>query len=377
VLGDGLVQNGIPTLTPISDAASFFMGDWGKYLLAIGAVLAFISTGNAGILTASRVPMAMSKDKLLPLKFATLHPKFKTPFAGIIFTTGFMLIVILFLDLKDLVKTASTIMILLFAVENIAVIIMRESGLQNYRPKFKSPFYPWTQIFGVIIYILVIIDMGATPLIFTGLFLLFGLLWYWVYGRIHSNRESAMLHIVNRITAKEIQSKFLNSELKQILFDRDEIEEDRFDKLIKNATILDLPKMNKMEDAFLEIAKSISKKVEITEESIYNLLIKRERNTSTIITPGLAIPHLILPGEHSFEICLVRSKEGVIFDKEKEPVKIMFVLAGTIDERNFHLTALMAIAQMVQNQNFIDKWLKSKTLENIRDSILLAERMRK
>ncbi len=376
VLGDGLVNNGIPTLTPISDAAAIFMGDFGKYLLAIGAVLAFVSTGNAGILTASRVPMAMSKDKLLPSTFANLHPKYQTPFSGIIFTTVFMLITILFLDLKDLVKTASTIMILLFAVENIAVIIMRESGLQNYRPKFKSPFYPWVQIFGVIIYILVIIDMGATPLIFTVIFLVFGLLWYWVYGRIHSNRESAMIHLVNRITAKEMHSKFLNSELKEILLERDDIEEDRFDKLIKTATILDLPKMEKMEDAFAQIANAIAEKVELSEKAVYDLLIKREQDTSTIIAPGLAIPHLILPGKEKFNICLVRSSQGVIFDKEQDPVQIMFVLSGTMDERNFHLTTLMAIAQMVQNQTFTKKWLKAKSLENLRDVILLAERTR-
>ncbi len=376
VLGDELIPKGVPTLTPISDAAAVFMGDWGKYLLAFGAVLAFISTGNAGILTASRVPMAMSKDNLLPSVFANLHPKFKTPFAGIIFTTSFMLIIILFLELKDLVKTASTIMILLFASVNIAVIIMRESGIQNYRPKFKSPFYPWVQIIGVIVYILIIIDMGKIPLTITGIFLFVGLLWYWIYGRIHANRESAMLHLVNRITAKEIRSKFLNTELKNILFERDEIEEDRFDKLIKNASILDLPKMEKMEDAFAEIAKKISSDIELPEKEIYDLLIKREQDTSTIIAPGLAIPHLILPGKQKFDICLVRSSQGVLFDKEKEPVQIMFVLAGTMDERNFHLTALMAIAQMVQNQTFIKKWLKSKTIEDLRDVILLAERTR-
>ena len=376
VLGDDLIQDGVPTLTPISDAAAVFMGNWGKYLLAAGAILAFISTGNAGILTASRVPLAMSKDNLLPSTFAHLHKKYKTPFVGIIFTTFFMLSIILFLDLKDLVKTASTIMILLFASVNIAVIIMRESGIQNYRPKFKSPFYPWVQIIGIIVYILILIDMGRIPLTITGVFLVVGLLWYWVYGRIHANRESAMLHIVSRITAKELRSKFINTELKEILLDRDEIEEDRFDTLIKNASILDLEEVSEMEEAFAVIAKTIAEKVELTEKEVYDLLIEREQNTSTIIAPGLAIPHLILPGEHKFDICLVRSSQGVVFDEDKDPVKIMFVLAGTLDERNFHLTALMSIAQIVQNQSFVNNWLEAETSENLRDVILLAERIR-
>jgi len=376
VLGDGLIKDGIPTLTPISDAAAMFMGNWGKYLLAIGAILAFVSTGNAGILTASRVPMAMSKDNLLPNIFINLHAKYKTPFAGILFTSAFMLTIILFFDLKDLVKTASTIMILLFAFENIAVIIMRESGLQNYRPKFKSPLYPWIQIIGVIVYILIIIDMGVVPLSITGIFFTISLLWYWVYGRIHSNRESAIFHMVNRITAKEMKSKILNTELKDILLERDEIKEDRFDKLIKEATILDLKDEYDIEATFKNIADTISKHINFSKNELFELLKKREAESSTIIAPGLAIPHVILPGKEKFDICLVRSKNGILFDKEKEPVNIMFVLVGTMDERNFHLTALMAIAQLVQSNNFIENWLKAESLENLRDVVLLAERRR-
>ncbi|MEA2013506.1 MAG: amino acid permease, partial [Verrucomicrobiota bacterium] len=294
VLGDGLVSEGVATLTPISDSAAVFMGEWGKYLLATSAILAFISTGNAGILTASRVPMAMSRDNLLPNIFTYIHPKFKTPFVGILFTSGFMLIIILFFDLKDLVKTASTIMIMLFAVENIALIIMRESSLPNYRPKFKSPFYPWTQIAGILIYILVIIDMGVLPLTITGLLLALGLLWYWIYGRIHSNRASALVHLVNNIMAKEIRTKTLNSELKDILLERDEIIEDRFDKIIKDAIILDLKEATEMEATFKIIADAMSPRLNLSSAEIFELLIKRERETSTIISPGLAIPHLIL-----------------------------------------------------------------------------------
>lgn len=376
VLGPALVTESGPTLTPISDGAYVIMGNWGKYLMAIGAIFAFVSTGNAGIMTASRAPMAMSRDNLLPVFFSNLHKRFKTPHISIIFTAVFMVAVILFMDLKDLVKTASTIMILLFGSVNIAVIIMRESGIQNYQPKFKSPFYPWIQIVGIICYALLLWDMGRVPLLITAVFLTFALLWYWIYGRIYANRESAMVLLVKRITAKKIRSAVLSSELKEIIFERDEIVEDRFDQVVKRAAILDFQDEMGMEEAFKVISHSLSNKLDLTKEEIHKLLIEREGESSTVIAPGLAIPHLVLPGEQKFEMLLARAKEGIVFDGNNEPVKALFVLAGTMDERNFHLRALASIAQVVQKSDFMDKWQKAGGMEELRDVILLAERQR-
>jgi APA family basic amino acid/polyamine antiporter len=376
MMGEKLVVNGKPSLTPISDGAYLNLGNWGKYIMSLGAILAFVSTGNAGIMTASRAPMAMSRDNLLPGFFGRLHKKFGTPHISIMLTAFFMISVILFLDLKDLVKIASTIMILLFGSINIAVIIMRESGIQNYQPKFKSPFYPWVQIVGIICYVLLLFDMGSFPLLVTGGFIVFGLLWYWIYGRIYSNRESAFILLVKRITAKKIRSAVLSSELKEIIFERDDIVEDRFDKLIKDASILDFPEEIDMEEAFKVISHSLSNKLELTKKKINSLLIERENESSTILAPGLAIPHIVLPGEEKFVILLARAEKGIKFPESEEPVKALFVLAGTMDERNFHLKALASIAQIVQKQDFMEKWHKASGKDDLRDVVLLAERQR-
>ena len=52
------------SLTPISLGAGAVMGRWGAALLAAAALGAFVTTGNAGILSASRFPMAMSRDQI-------------------------------------------------------------------------------------------------------------------------------------------------------------------------------------------------------------------------------------------------------------------------------------------------------------------------
>ena len=96
VLGNGLLrpEPANYSLTPISDSANVFMGSFGKIILAIAALLAFISTANAGILAASRSPLAMSRDRLLPSIFEKVGKRFHTPYVSIIFTTIFMISVI-------------------------------------------------------------------------------------------------------------------------------------------------------------------------------------------------------------------------------------------------------------------------------------------
>lgn len=376
LLGDRLVVDGKPSLTPISDGAQLIMGTTGKVLLAFAAILAFVSTGNAGIMTASRDPMAMSRDKLLPGFFGFIHPKHGTPRNAILMTTGFMLCVILFLELEMLVKTASTIMLLLFASVNLSVILMRESGILSYQPKFRCPGYPWIQVFGLVSYAFLVVEMGRGPILLTVAFLAIGLLWYWVYGRINSNRVSALVHLVRRLTARELRYDVLNSELKEILLERDEIVEDRFDRLVRQADVLDLSGSFSHADLLKRIATALAPRVGLDEDEALRLLTAREEDSSTVLASGLAVPHVIIPGNHHFELMLVRCREGVRFPEADEPVEALFVLAGTADERNFHLKALMSIAQIVQQQDFLRKWRNASQENGIRDFVLLSERSR-
>ncbi|MDX9981446.1 MAG: amino acid permease [Lentisphaeria bacterium] len=376
ILGNRLTAGGNPTLTPISDGAHVVMGTTGTVLLAIAAVLAFVSTGNAGIMAASRDPMAMSNDKLLPRFFGTIHPRHGTPRNAILVTTGFMLCVILALDLEMLVKTASTSIILLYASVNLSVILMRESCILSYQPKFRCPGYPWVQIFGLLAYGFLLYEMGPAPLLLTAAVLGAGLAWYWLYGRINSNRVSALVHLVRRLTARELRYDVLNSELKQILLERDEIVEDRFDRLVRQAEVLDLAEAMSYQKLLERIGRALAPRIRLSPEDTLHLLATREEESSTVLAPGLAMPHLVIPGDHHFELMLVRCRNGVRFPGVEHPVEALFVLAGTADERNFHLKSLMSIAQIVQPPDFLRNWRNANQENGIRDFVLLSKRSR-
>ena len=361
---------------PISLAASKFMGSAGFVVLALAAIAAFVTTANGGILAASRSPMAMSRDKLLPPVLSRVNEKFKTPHLSILLTGGFMIIAITCLDLVLLVKTASTLMIILFILVNASVIIMRESRIQSYRPKFKSPLYPYIHILAIVFYSLLIVDMGKVPLLITAGFVVLSTGWYFLYVFRRVTRASAVMHIVERVTARELRTVTLENELRDILLERDEIIEDRFDKLIKDCEIIDIEGEKSGEDLFRQIASVLAERLDTDEYVLFEKFLHREEEGPTVVQPGLAIPHIIVEGENKFDVLLIRARDGINFPNAPEPVRIMFVLAGSRDERNYHLRALMAIAQIAQEKEFEQQWLNARNTEAIRNLILLSTRKR-
>jgi mannitol/fructose-specific phosphotransferase system IIA component (Ntr-type) len=112
------------------------------------------------------------------------------------------------------------------------------------------------------------------------------------------------------------------------------------------------------------------------EERVYELLVEREKESTTALRPGLAIPHIVVEGEGVFRLLLARSRDGIIFAEDKPPVHAVFVLMGSVDERNYHLRALMHVAQITQSPGFDSKWLAANGAEQLRNLVLLGERRR-
>ena len=366
----------VGNLLPISLAASKFMGLTGFAILGFAAIAAFVTTANGGILAASRSPMAMSRDRLLPPFLARISSRFKTPHISILLTGGFMIAAIVFLDIVVLVKTASTLMIILFILVNASVIIMRESRIQSYRPKFKSPLYPYIHIFAIIAYSALIIDMGLVPLLITAGFIGLSAAWFWLYVYRRVSRASAVMHIVERVTDRELKTVTLENELRDILLERDDIIEDRFDQLIRECEILDVQGEENAEKIFRQVSTILAGRLGTNEFVLFEKFLHREAEGGTVVQPGFAIPHIVVEGENKFDILLVRARDGINFPHAPDPVRIMFVLAGSKDERNYHLRALMAIAQIAQEKHFEQRWFAARDTQGLRNLILLSKRKR-
>jgi len=363
------------SLTPLSLGAGTFLGEIGIAIMAIAAILAFISTANAGLLAASRDPMAMGRDRLLPSSFAKVSKK-GTPTFSILFTSVFMISVILFLDLESLVKTASTLKILLFLFVIFSFIIMRESKIRNYRPKFRSPFYPWVQLVGAVGLVFLLIEMGLMPLLLVGCFILIGFLWYWLFARDKIWREYTLLHVIERITREKSTGYMVDEELREIIIKRDDLEEQRFENLIKKGEVVDLYKYLPPDDLARIIAEKLSNRLDINENKLYDFIMKREKDSNVVIHPGIAIVSHIIKGCDKFEMLLVRSRKGIILSDDVDPIHAFFVVVASPDQKNFYLHSLMWIVQIAEGTDFETEWIIAKDDEEIKNIILEAWRKR-
>jgi len=380
----GVIPNEVMkgSLTPLSTAAESFAGSAGFLILAVAAMLAFVTTANAGLMAASRSPMAMSRDNLLPSLFGRVNQRFHTPVFAILLTSAFMITCIVFLDIENLVKVASTMKLLMFTMVNISVIFMRQSRIVSYRPSFRAPFYPVLQIIGIIVYVFLILQMGKLPLLLSGVFFLVSVIWYFVYVKSRAKQKSAFIHMMEDLTNKDIieDEASLEGELIDLLRERDQIKEDRFDSIIANALVMDMDKSLSRAEFFHMVAEEVSDRWKIDVARIEEKLQIREEQASTLIYPGVAvphaIPHIIIEGTHTFDIVLVRNKEGIVWNEAGDIVYTAFCLLGTKDERNFHLKALMSIAQILQDPEFHELWMKARNPEELRSVILVTKRRR-
>lgn len=180
-------------LHPISTWAQIVGGStWAKVASLFG-VVTLVSFANTGLLAASRFPFAMSRDSLLPAVLQGISPRFKTPAASIFVTGSAMAAAIAILDVAKLAKLASAVVIATYVLNCLAVIAFRESRVGWYRPKFKSPLYPWVPAFGVLSGVGLILQLGSVALWAGLLAAVPGSLLFLVYGRRRVTRRGVVL----------------------------------------------------------------------------------------------------------------------------------------------------------------------------------------
>ncbi|KTG10947.1 amino acid transporter [Haloprofundus marisrubri] len=190
------------SLTPVAVAAEQTLGQVGVVAVILAAILALISTANAGILSSSRYPFAMSRDKLAPPSLSAVSDRLGTPVNSITLTGAVLLVLIAFVPILDIAKLASAFQIMVFAMINLAVVAFRE-GSAEYDPEFTSPLYPWVQIFGTITGVLLLTQMGTIALAGAVLITVASVGWYFLYVRPRVSREGAATDAIRRQVGRD------------------------------------------------------------------------------------------------------------------------------------------------------------------------------
>ncbi|WP_283402665.1 APC family permease [Halorubrum sp. DM2] len=184
--------DGTASLTPMADGASELFGGAGVVFVSVIAVVALTSMANAGVLSSSRFPLAMSRDDLLPPALRTIDERFKTPRNSVLLTGVVLLLLIAFVPVIELAKLASAFQILVFSIINLALVAFREADVPSYQPEFRAPGYPFVQAFGFLAGIGLLTQMGGLPILGAIGIITASALTYFVYGRSRTNRTGAI-----------------------------------------------------------------------------------------------------------------------------------------------------------------------------------------
>lgn len=178
---------------PVASAAEAVMGRFGAGLISAIAVLALVSMANAGLLSSSRYPFAMARNRLAPRYFAHIYQRTGTPLVSIALTGAVMIALILFVPLLELAKLASAFQVLVFCLIHLSVIAFRESDPPWYRPPFRASLYPLVQVFGIGGSLVLLTQLGWISMVGSLGIVVAGVAWYRLFGRSRASHESAML----------------------------------------------------------------------------------------------------------------------------------------------------------------------------------------
>jgi len=368
------------SLSPVAEAAGIFAGPWGVKISAAAALLAFLSIANAGILSASRYPLAMSRDQMIPPSLGALN-KSGIPRRGIYVTVCLVVVVLFIFDPIKIAELASSFQLMMFSLVCLAVIVMRECRIESYDPGFSSPLYPWMQIFGIFSPFVLILEMGMMPLMFSLALIAFGTAWYFGYARKRVERVGAMYHLFERMG----QHRFggLDRELRGILSEKGLRETDPFDEVIIRASVIILSKATKFEDAVFFASESLAKRLSCQADELSQRFLEETRLGITPVTHGIALPHLRLPELKRPEMVLLQCCEGIDVDRnfiipgmeqDHRPIHAIFFLISPRENPGQHLRILANIASHADDEHFMQKWLSASNEVALKRIFLLKEK---
>jgi amino acid transporter/Trk K+ transport system NAD-binding subunit len=366
-------------LTPVATAAEAFF-EWlpypvGLLLVVVAALAAFASTGNAGVLSASRYPLAMARDRLLPEELAVLG-RYRTPTRAILVTGLLMVVFIVALDEEGIAKLASAFQLFIFMLVNLAVIVMRESRIPSYDPGYRSPLYPWMQIAGIVSSLLLISYMGWLAVLFTGGVVVICIAWYYHYARQHVVRDGAIYHWFNRLGRRQYDD--LDREFRTILKEKGLRAHDQFDDVVARSRVIEMRDGETFEDLVSRAAILLAERLPVEADKLREAFLQGTLRGATPVARGAALPHLHVLGIEGPEMVLARSRSGLEMEvidalggeEAAERVHAVFMLVSPEEDHGQHLRMLAHLANRIDEDSFMDHWRSARNTAHLKELLL-------
>ena len=364
--------------TPLGDAAAAFAGPVGLVLISIAALFAFTSAANAGILSSSRYPLAMSRDNLIPSVFKGINQS-GVPTRALLITVIAVIFYVAAFDVISIAKLASAFQLALFALICLAVIVMRESNISSYDPTYRTPLYPWVPLIGIFGSCWLITEMGTMPTLFAIGLVVVGVVWYFAYANPKVSREGAIYHVFERLGQRRFDG--LDHELRGILKERTVLEDDPFDEIVATCRILDVDSPTSFESLTRRACEHLQQPTGLDANLLVTGFMEAVRIGAIPVAGGVGLPHLRVEGIDNQQLVVVRVRSGVTINSgtvtgegRSQTVQALFFLLSPTAKPAEHLRLLSELAATVERERFIEDWVSAPDEEALREHLLRDER---
>jgi basic amino acid/polyamine antiporter, APA family len=120
-------------------------GAAGAGAVSIAAMVSIFAALNGSILSGSRVPYAMARDRLFFSAVARVHPKFRTPGVSILALSGWAALLVLSGRYEELYTYVIFSSWILYGMTAASVLVLRARKPDMTRP-YKTVGYPWVPV---------------------------------------------------------------------------------------------------------------------------------------------------------------------------------------------------------------------------------------
>lgn len=170
---------------PLAKAFMSIGLNWAAGIVAFGAVVATTAVLLVFQLGQPRIFYSMARDGLLPQWFTKVHPKFKTPYVATIISGLLVSIPAGFANISEAAELTNIGTLFAFVLTSGGVLVLRYTD-PNAPRHFKTPLFPLVPILSILSCFYLMISLPTITWIRFVVWLLLGLLVYFLYGYKHS-----------------------------------------------------------------------------------------------------------------------------------------------------------------------------------------------
>ncbi|MEK4253622.1 amino acid permease [Ureibacillus sp. FSL K6-2830] len=171
---------------PVAYAMEMKNLDWVFGVISLGAVISMMTVIFVMLYGGTRLVYSFARDGMLPKVLSEIHPRRKIPLKNTWIYAIFVSLFAGFIPIDKLAELVNIGTLIAFAAVSIGVIFIRKMKIDGLKEGFKVPLFPIVPILSSLLCIFMIVQLSTFTMFTCLIWMIIGLLVYFVYGRTHS-----------------------------------------------------------------------------------------------------------------------------------------------------------------------------------------------